>query len=178
MRKIEISLVTGILWLAACGGGNGLGDGGAGDSSGCKLSCLVTMANLTSSCQPSGTCTEQAIGTTSASACYSNGIKMSVSMATSSSDLMSMSIGVKKNGTPCFSMAVSDAASGDTTVIFKNASGTTVATVVTGGSSGTTVTCPGGSPSGIDTACNADYTAANSATSWNTGNCSPGTCAY
>jgi hypothetical protein len=173
MVKADFWLATSALLLAACGGSSGLSlDGGAGGSSGCNL------ANLVATCQPSGTCTEQLTSSTAATVCYSNGVKMSISMTTSTSGAPSMAISVKNNSAACYSMAMSETSSGDMTMTFKNASGTTVATLV-GGTTGETVTCPGASPSAIDSSCSTQAATAGSlAGSSSTTNCPQGTCAY
>jgi hypothetical protein len=173
MHKFVIGLGASILLGAACGGGSGLGDGGTT----CKQSCLVTLAKLVANCQPSGTCTEQAIGTSAANVCYSNGVKMSATMTTSSADTTSMSVSVKKNSTPCYALAISQNASQEMTMVFKNASGTVVATLQAGGTADPTVTCPGGVASAIDVTCNAEYTAADTAFGNGT-DCTQGACAY
>ena len=180
MVKADFWLATGALLLAACGGSSGLSlDGGAGGSSGCNLACLNNLANLVATCQPSGTCTEQLTSSTAATTCYSNGVKMSVSMTTSTSGAASMAISVKNNSAACYSMAMSETASGDMTMTFKNASGTTVATLAVGSTTGETVTCPGGSPSAIDSSCSTQAASVSSfAGSSSTTNCTQGTCAY
>jgi hypothetical protein len=172
MHKVGIWFGASML-LAACGGGGGLGDGGTA----CKQSCLLTLARLVSSCQPSGACTEQLIGTTAANVCYGNGVKMSATITSSSSDTMSMLVSVKKNNTPCYSVTMNQDATEVMTMTFKNTSGATVATLKAGGTADTTVTCPGGSPSAIDPACNEEYAAADTAYGSGT-DCTQGSCSY
>jgi len=178
MPRMKYGFATLVLFLGGCGDGTGTGgDGGLGGSSGCNLSCLNTLVSLMQGCQPTGTCVEQLSGTTVGNACYSNGIKLQVSMTTPSTGGTSMSMSVKKGSAVCYSMVMNETAAGDMTMAFKNASGVAVATMGTTTTGGSTITCPGGSPSVIDSTCSGQANSANSMATPST-DCTQGACAY
>ena len=175
MPGIKHCLATAVLLLGACGGGSGTGvDGGPG-AGGC--SCLDTLVAVMEGCQPSGTCIEQAVGTTAANVCYSNGVKIRISVTSLPTDAMSMTMSVKK-GAVCYSMVMTETESGDMTMVFKNGTGATIATLGTNENDERTVTCPGGSPSVITSACSTQASSAGTLSNPPTTDCTTGTCNY
>jgi hypothetical protein len=191
MAGIRSWLATAVLLLGACGGGSGTGGGvptlpgaggvggGAGGSSGsgCNVPCLNTLVSVLERCQPSGTCTQQMVGTTAANACYSNGVKVQVSVGSLTTDAISMTMSVKK-GAVCYSMIMNESEAGDMTLIFKDASGAAIATIGTGASGEDTITCPGGSPSALSSECDTQAGSVGTLASPPTSECVDGTCSY
>ena len=199
MAGIKLGLATAVLLFGACGDGSGtgtgipslpgaggrgaggtggLGLGGAGGSvSGCNVPCLNTLVSALEGCQPSGTCTQQLVGTTTVNACYSNGVKLQLSMGSLTGDAMSMTMSVKK-GAVCYSMVMNEGSTGDMTVIFKDGSGTTIATIGTNADGDDTVTCPGGSPTVIDSTCNEQASSAGTLSDPSSSSCTDGPCSY
>ena len=194
MRALAICLGMGLLLPASCGGGNGLGFGGDGGTTistgGCaNQACLNTIANLMADCLPSGTCVEQITqsGTTgeAGNVCFSNGIKMSITMGAPSgaSGPVNMSITAKKGTSVCYSwslaMAMASGSSASESMTVKNASGATVATLAVDTNGNETITCPGGTPTPIDATCASASTSISTiSAAGNSNNCTQGTCAF
>ncbi len=171
-----------LVFLIGCGGGSGTGlDGGQANSI-CSIACLATLANLVNACPASGTCTQQLVGTTSENVCYSNGVKMTAAVTSTSSGAMSMSVSVKKNTTPCYSLAMSVTATEDVTMTFKSTSGATVATFAVTSAGDTIITCPGKTPTTLDSTiqatCATELSSANTASGSGTSDCTDGICSY
>jgi hypothetical protein len=83
--------------------------------------------------------------------CFSNGVKMQVSMGM---DMASMTMTVKSGLSVCYSMLVGGLLGNVMTIVVKNGSGTTVATVVEDTTTSINmVTCPGGTPTVVDATC-------------------------
>lgn len=163
-------------------GGTGGTSGGAGSAGSCSIACLNQAATLVQNCQPSGSCTSQESisgSTISATACYSNGVKMGMSMGagTGTSSAMSITATFKKSSAVCYTMVMNADISGAGTVDFKNASGGEVATITVDASGGQTVTCPGQAPVAIDAACSSASDTVSSAGDTQTDTCTAGTCA-
>jgi hypothetical protein len=170
-------------------GGSGAGGSGAGGSGGgtvpltgacANLTCLNPLVDLLSGCPASGTCTQQTtvVGTSAAvNMCYSNGVKMSEAMDAS---MTSMTMTVKNGSSVCYTMAISNMTSTTAmTIAVKNPSGTTVATIATDSSGNDVVTCPGGTPTVIDSTCGSDASSTSSAVPGaTTGACTTGTCTF
>jgi hypothetical protein len=165
--------------------GGGGGTGGTtvtGPGSGCAIACLATLANLVDACPTTGTCTQQAVSTSVVNVCYSNGVKMSATLTSSSSSALAMSANVKNGSTACYAMSLSESATGDMTIVFKTTAGATVATMGVASAGTMTVTCPGGQATAIDATlqatCASALSSANSAGGGTTSSCTDGTCTY
>lgn len=191
MITVKHWLATAALLLGACGDGSGPGMGGpglpgaggtggpgvGGASGGGGCGCLDTVVSLMEGCQPSGTCTQQMAGMTAANVCYENGVKMQVTMSSLVGDTISMTMTVKK-GSVCYSMVMNQSEAGDMTLIFKNPSGATVATIATTASAGDqTITCPGGAPAVLTDECNAQASSLGTGTP-SASDCTDGTCSF
>jgi len=172
------------------GGGPAGGGGSGGGTSGgaCNYPpCLTNFAAAVEDCEPSGTCVMQSGlptgGSTSFSTniCYSNGVKQIASTTMDAlTGSVAMAITVKKGSSTCYSMDVSgisfaDPTTGQVTMTFKDASGSTVATgTMNLGTNAMTVTCPGGQPVTLDPSCDtSSYAAGMNPTS---SACTQGTC--
>jgi hypothetical protein len=157
-------------WIPPAGGTTYMGDtlptggtsgGGTGGSSiplvgACaNLTCLNPLNDLLATCQTGATdtCTQQmTMGMTIVmNECFSNGVKMQVSMGM---DMASMTMTVKSGLSVCYSMLVGGLLGNVMTIVVKNGSGTTVATVVEDTTTSINmVTCPGGTPTVVDATC-------------------------
>lgn len=171
--------------LGSGGSGDNGGGGASGSAGGCSVPCLNDAANLIDNCAPSGSCTEQVSSsgsTMGAVACYSNGVKMSMSMAVPSdptSSSLSMTATFKKGSSVCYTMVVgTDATGSATTMTIKNPSGAVVATIATSSAGTDTVTCPGQAPAPIDPACNQASDSVNGASGAASSSCTTGTCSF
>ena len=155
----------------AAGGGGGVGGTGGGGASGsCNYpSCL---ANLATSCQPSGTCVEQTDTTTFASnVCYSNGVKVITALNLTSG---SATITFKKGSTTCYTFEAGVSATGTEALTIKNASGAVIATGTSDTTgSATTITCTGGAPVTLNASCQDATGTGSSTSSCTTGICTP-----
>lgn len=177
MAAIKCWLAATTLLLGACGDGSGTAADGGGGASGCNLSCLNTLVRTLEGCQPTGTCTQQLVGTTTVNACYSNGVKLRLTMDSVATNTMSMTMSVKKGGV-CYSMVMNETDAGDMSVVFKNATGATLATIGTNANGEETITCPGGLPSVIDASCSGQASSAGTLSSPPSNDCTSGTCSY
>ena len=141
-----------------------------------NLTCLSTLAGLTTSCQPSGTCTEQA-SATGTDACYANGVKMETLLDLTT---FATTMTVKNGGSVCYSMVVTGILAPPMTIVFKDGSGTTVVTMaVDPTTNAMSVTCPGGTATVIDQSCGTGPSnLASSAQAAMTAKCDPGTCTF
>ncbi len=141
-----------------------------------NLTCLSTLAGLTTSCQPSGTCTEQA-SATGTDACYANGVKMETVMDLTT---FATTMTVKNGGSVCYSMVVTGILAPPMTIVFKDGSGTTVGTMaVDPTTNAMSVTCPGGTATVIDQSCGTGPSSlASSSQAAMTAQCDPGTCTF
>jgi|GEM_PF-5737727 hypothetical protein len=141
-----------------------------------NLTCLSTLAGLTTSCQPSGTCTEQA-SATGTDACYANGVKMETLLDLTT---FATTMTVKNGGSVCYSMVVTGILAPPMTIVFKDGSGTTVGTMaVDPTTNAMSVTCPGGTATVIDQSCGTGPSnLASSAQAAMTAKCDPGTCTF
>ena len=141
-----------------------------------NLTCLSTLAGLTTSCQPSGTCTEQA-SATGTDACYANGVKMETLLDLTT---FATTMTVKNGGSVCYSMVVTGILAPPMTIVFKDGSGTTVGTkAVDPTTNAMSVTCPGGTATVIDQSCGTGPSnLASSAQAAMTAKCDPGTCTF
>jgi hypothetical protein len=126
-----------------------------------NLTCLNPMVTLMSnpSCQQGATdtCTQSVTMGTGIvmNECYSSGVKMQASMSV---DGTSMTMTVKGGGSVCYLMAVTGdfLSPGVMTMAIKDPSGATVATIDEDTSTTPTtikVTCPGGTPTLVDSSC-------------------------
>jgi hypothetical protein len=182
MVKAVATFGLAFLFLAGCGGGSGnTGDGGVTSSSSCNLSCLVQATKMMESCIPSGTCVFQKTSTGGAM-CFSNGVKGSVLVTSTSSSSSSATITFKQNSRICFSMVVTTtdtASGGDTsTTTFKNAEGGAVATISSGDGMEPTVACPGKAASPLDPTCETESSSVGGANWGGTGDCTEGSCSF
>ena len=141
-----------------------------------NLTCLSTLAGLTTSCQPSGACTEQA-SATGTDACYANGVKMETLLDLTT---FATTMTVKNGGSVCYSMVVTGILAPPMTIVFKDGSGTTVGTMaVDPTTNAMSVTCPGGTATVIDQSCGTGPSSlASSAKAAMTAQCDPGTCTF
>jgi hypothetical protein len=160
---------TGAGGISGNGGAGVAGAGGGGVSGSCNMpSCL---ANLPTTCTPSGTCVEQTT-TTGTNDCYSNGVKVITTIDLSTFN----STETFKNGsTTCYSIAVSGLLTGTPTFTLKNAAGATIGTGTEDATTNAvTFTCTGQSPVVLNSSCDTSSFAGSSAGSCNTpGTCSP-----
>jgi hypothetical protein len=141
-----------------------------------NLTCLSTLAGLTTSCQPSGTCTEQA-SATGTDACYANGVKMETLLDLTT---FATTMTVKNGGSVCYSMVVTGILAPPMTIVFKDGSGTTVGTMaVDPTTNAMSVTCPGGTATVIDQSCGTGPSSlASSSQAAMAAQCDPGTCTF
>ncbi|MEO8213793.1 MAG: hypothetical protein ABI560_11400 [Myxococcales bacterium] len=132
------------------GSGGSLGGGGA---TGACANVPPCLANLATSCMPSGTCVQQTTtnattGSSSINSCYSNGVKEAfttmINIATMSATFLGT---VSKSGSTCFTESADlplTGAGDNTTFTIKNAAGATVATITVNSTTDTqTLTCGG-----------------------------------
>jgi hypothetical protein len=156
-------------------GGGGL-DGGSVDASasgsigGDSCNYPSCLANLVTTCVPSGTCVEQTGGAAFATNdCYSNGVKM---ISSTDANTLITSITFKNGSTTCYSVDVTE--SWPTTMTFKNVSGGTIATMtVDTTTNAATVRCAGGQTVALNANCDsASYGGGSSSSP----SCTPGLC--
>jgi hypothetical protein len=169
----------------------GMGGGDTGGSSipltgNCaNLTCLNPLNDLLSACQVGANeaCTQQNTMTPATSMivindCYASGVKMHASMGM---DMSSATITVKNGSSICYSLLMTGILSGVSdvsTLVFRNSSGATVATIaVNNTTSVEMVTCPGGTPTVVDATCG-NSSGNLSSTIPNGLNCTPGYCAF
>jgi hypothetical protein len=183
--------------IGGSGGVGGSGVGGSGGTSGgsgviltgscAGLTCLATIANMTVNCNPGGTCTESvtALGTlATVNECYGNGVEAQVKVdenVLTSGGPITMQMTVKNGGSFCYAATVSmtSVSSTDMTMNYRNASGAAVGTVYYDSATGDgTVTCPGGTPTTIDSSCGVVGAGLAGASSTTTSTCTQGTCTY
>lgn len=149
-------------------GGNGGASGGGGSTGACNYpSCL---ASLGTTCAPSGTCVEQTDTTTFATNdCYSNGVKVLTSFDLTSGAIVAT---FKNASGICYTFNIGASTTGASTYTIKNGSGQTIATGTsdTAGTT-TTITCTGGQPVTLNSAC--DTSGTSSSASCTTGTCTP-----
>jgi hypothetical protein len=158
-------------------------DAGMGTLTGncANLTCLNDLTVLMDGCSPSGTCTTQSATSTTASTineCFANGVKVQVAMGIAATSPFTET--VKKGSSLCYSLVLTGLAStssGDLTIVVKDASEATVATIISD-SSGTSskVTCPNGATGVVDGTCGSlnDSTSSSSSTA----TCTEGTCDF
>jgi len=152
------------------------GSTGAGGASCANVpACLAFLTN----CAPSGTCMSQTTITFSPpsatlSKCYSNGVKEATTGSLSGGSVNSGTTTVSKNGTFCYAYDLSLGGGGATgsgqSLVFKNASGATLATVVSANATTTTFSC-GGQTYQVPSSCTAAVAAVETGTT-----CTAGTC--
>lgn len=180
MRNMIAMLALGGLALAACGGSGsppatgaggsgGLGNGGAGGGGGegippdCNMP--ACLAGLMSNCMPAGSCTAEMGAGFAYNLCFSNGVNMII-------DLASGAV-AKKDNAICWSTIL--AASGAMAV--KDSTGVTLGTVTQDKDGNTVVTCTGGSPVILTSACDAtgigQVTSLGAASNCGQGACTP-----
>ena len=156
-------------------GSTGGGTGAGGASCMNIPPCLQFLVN----CSPSGTCMSQTTVTLSppsatVSKCYSDGVKEATTGSLSGTTVTTGRTTVSRNGTFCYTYDLSLGAGGATgansSLVFKNASGATLATVVSANATTTTFSC-GGQTYQVPSSCTAAVAAAGTATS-----CAAGTC--
>lgn len=190
MRLLATCLAIGVLVLSACGGGGGLKLGATGTSKStgtgvtitpqgncANLTCLDELLELTSNCVPSGSCT-MAMSTTGIGICYTNGVKMSVVIASMAS--MSGTATMKNGSRVCY--LVEGKLMGDSTsYVIEDPAGKTVATMGAGNATAASVpiTCADGSTGTLDSTCGSEFTtlAATASLGSSAANCPQGPCA-
>jgi len=154
------------------------GDLRAEDAVGCNVACLNRAKTLIESCQPSGTCVEQANALhTSTTLCFSNGVKLLLPTSGSDAGAMSTTETFKKGSTVCYSMVIRGDSTNMSTIDVTDASGANVATVTTDSAGTDAVTCPGLDPVTVDPSCNVALKSVSDAGSL-TSACSMGTCLF
>ena len=182
------SSTGGLFPMAGSFSEGGTGGGGTGGSSipltgNCaNLTCLNPLNDLLSACQVGAgeACTRQntMIPAIVINDCYASGVKMHASMGM---DMSSATITVKNGSSICYSLLMTGILGGVSdvsTLVFRNSSGATVATIaVNNTTSVSTVTCPGGTPTVVDATCGNN--SGNLGSAIPTGsNCTPGLCAF
>jgi len=147
-----------------------------------NLTCLNDLAKLEAACPTQGPCTEQTTTTGAVSYCYANGVKMQevVNMST-----MSAITSVKNGDSPCYSTTIKNAMVNPMVVTVYDSSGNLILTISVDSTNnaettnGEIVTCPGGTPTVIDSTCGADSDAGSSSgSSGTTDTCAAGPCTY
>jgi len=165
--------------VAGAAGGRGGATGGrsgAGGVSGCTNipSCLQFLLN----CAPAGTCMSQTTITLSPpsgtfSKCYGNGVKQATTAPLSGSTATGTTI-VSLNGTFCYAydipLGAGGTSGGSSSLVFKNASGGVLATVVSANATTTTLSC-GGQTYQVASSCTSAVASAGTSTT-----CTAGTC--
>jgi hypothetical protein len=153
-------------------------DAGKGIDTGAAGTCNMPtcMAALAQDCAPSGACVTQtdtvtATMTSTSSDCYANGVK-----TVRQTDLTSgtSTVTLKNSAGVCYSMLIDVAAvTAGGAIAVKNAAGATIATLTYDlATQQTTVTCPGGQPVLLNSACTGLMSTIGSSS-----NCTAGTCA-
>ena len=154
------------------------GRSGAGGVSGCTNipSCLQFLIN----CAPAGTCMSQTTITLSPpsgtfSKCYSNGVKQATTAPLSGTTAAATgTTTVSLNGTFCYAydvpLGAGGAGGGSSSLVFKNASGGVLATVVSANATTTTLSC-GGQTYQVASSCTSAVASAGTSTT-----CAAGTC--
>lgn len=115
-----------------------------------ELPCLVSAANLITSCKPSYACTTQSVGLNIAR-CFDNGIKILESWGSGNTPSGHIVVSVKKDGVSCYSVDLSnldDAGATQDVLAYKDGTGEAMVTLL-GTTAGDSATCPGGSPVGL-----------------------------
>ena len=182
-------------WIPPAGGATYMGgDSSTGGTSGgdtggssiplvgacANLTCLNPLNDLLATCQTgtTDTCKQQVMmGTMIAvNDCYSNGVKMQASMGM---DMASVTMTVKRGGSVCYSMLVGGLLGNVMTIVVKNGSGTTVATLVEDTTTSINmVTCPGGTPTVVDATCGSNPGGLGGTSMPGSANCIDGICVF
>jgi hypothetical protein len=180
------------LVFAACGSNAGTPSNDAGivpadanlgvDAVSCAaLPCLETATSLIGYCAPRGACTEQLTvsgGIATRTKCFSNGVKIQLTATNAAAGGTNTVMSVKKDGAACYSFTVMAAAGGQVgSGLYEDGAGADLFTEMVDGAT-TTYTCPGGSPIGVDSSCDAALFALQGAYPFTDGNCPSGTCTF
>jgi len=156
-----IPTTGGILPMGSTSSTGGTSGGGTSASSrplvgACaNLTCLNPLNDVMAACDTSTaqTCTQQTTMGLSMveNSCYSNGVKTQMLV---SPDLSAITATYKSGSSVCYSMDIGGISGAVTTVVVKDSSGTTIATIVADSTTGAdSVTCPGGTPTVVDASC-------------------------
>jgi hypothetical protein len=181
------------LLFAACGGGSGGDTGKSVDGSiesasdACSsLSCLATVGSLVASCAASGSCVAQVqwtdAGTTMlVSECHANAVKtLRTGTQPGADGTVPFEMTVTKGGSVCYALSgsVGSASAAMGSFTYRNASGSTILTETIDQSGNATVTCPGGTPTLIDAACDSPVSGLTGLAPGMDGTCTQGTCSF
>lgn len=184
-----------LLLFVACGGGTGAGTGTGGDGStvippgACSsLTCLDSVGSLLASCRASGSCEAQfewpdsgPTMTMIVRECHSNGIKAFRTGDQPAADgSIHVEMTVKNGDSVCYSLSgsVSGSSAAVGSFTYKDASGAIILTETVEESGNATVTCPGGTPTLIDSACDAPVSGLAGLAPGMDGTCTQGTCSF
>jgi hypothetical protein len=189
--RFALTLLAALVF-AACGSNAGTpsndaaivpADAGLGvDAGSCTaLPCLADATSLVAYCAPSGACTTQmtvsgAVSTTTK--CFSNGIKIQLMQTNLGSDGTSTVMSVKKDGAACYSWSSMATANGQAgSLVYHDGAGADLFTEMIDGST-EAYTCPGNSPVGPNTSCDAALFALQGAYPFTNAICPAGSCTF
>ena len=160
-------------------GGHVGSTGGSTGAGGAACANIPTCLQFLANCSPSGTCMSQTTVTFSPpsatlSKCYSNGVKEATTGSLSGAAVTSGTTMVSLNGTFCYAYDISLGAGGaggsSPSLVFKNASGGVLASVVSASGTTTTFSC-GGKTYQVPSSCTAAVAAVQTGTACTAGNC-------
>jgi hypothetical protein len=182
----------GALVFSACGGNAGAPSNDAAvvpadadlgvDAVSCTaLPCLADATSLVAYCAPSGACTVQVTVSGAVSTmtkCFSNGVKIQLTATNAGSDGTNMVLAVKKDGAACYSWSSTSTSNGQAgSIIYQDGAGADLFTEMVDGATETYV-CPGKSPVGPDTSCDAALFALQGAYPFTNAICPAGSCTF
>jgi len=154
----------------------------AADAISCSaLPCLADATRLVAHCAPSGACTEKVIVSGAVSTmtkCFANGVKIQLTQTNAGSDGTNTVMRVKKDGAACYSwssMATPDGQAGS--LVYHDGAGADLFTETVDGAA-ETYACPGKSPIGPNTSCDAALFALQGAYPFTNAVCPAGSCTF
>lgn len=145
------------------------------------LPCLASATGLIAYCAPSGTCTVQVTtsgGTATMTKCFSNGVKIQLTATNAGAGGTNTVMTVKKDGAACYSFTAMGTANASVgSAVYQDGAGAVLFTETVDGANAT-YTCPGRTPMGENTSCDAALFALQGLYPFTNGICPAGTCAF
>jgi hypothetical protein len=193
---VRVSLVVaGSFSFAACGGHAGTNqqdaavtssdatanlDLGADAPSCAALPCLAHANAVIAACAPSGACIEQVTitqGTSITNKCFANGVKISMTGATSASAGRNVLMAIKRDGAACYSFITEEQSASVGSAVYEDGAGVELVSESVSGPT-LSVACPGEPAIVPDPSCDAALYALGGLYPFTNATCTSGTCTF